>query len=163
MTRLVLQEFFRYLQAAPFPHLTSLKASGLALLSWVEARHVLAQPDSTWAIWIWLVLTVLFAWGVVLCQADALSRYREFKRVRRMLARYGFCPRIFRLVASSRCQRDAALLAARETGCRAQARGVFQELGYRWYHILPDVIVSNPLYFFHPRFLRSTFLPGKRA
>jgi hypothetical protein len=163
MTRLVLQEFFRYLQAAPFPHLTSLKASGLALLSWVEARHVLAQPDSTWAIWIWLVLTALFAWGVVLCQADALSRYREFKRVRRMLARYGFCPRIFRLVASSRCQRDAALLAARETGCRAQARGVFQELGYRWYHILPDVIVSNPLYFFHPRFLRSTFLPGKRA
>lgn len=163
MTRLVLQELFRYLLAAPFPHLTSLKVSGLALLSWAEACHVLAQPDSSWAIWIWFVLTALFVWGVVLCQADALSRFREFKRVRRMLARYGFCPRIFRLVASSRCQRDAALLAAREAGCRAEARGIFQELGYRWYHILPDAIVANPLYFFHPRFLRSTFLPGRRS
>jgi hypothetical protein len=53
-------------------------------------------------------------------------------------------------------------LAARETGCRAQARSVFRELGYRWYHILPDAIVANPFSFFHPRFLRSTFVPGKR-
>ena len=65
-------------------------------------------------------------------------------------------------VASSRCQRDAALLAARQAGCRDQARRVFRDLGYRWYHILPDAIVANPLYFFHPRFLRSTFVPGKR-
>ena len=60
-------------------------------------------------------------------------------------------------------ERDAALLAARETGYRAQARHVFRELGYRWYHILPDAIVANPITFFHPRFLRSTFVPGKRS
>ena len=162
MLRLICHELFRYILAAPFPHLTTLKVSGLALVSWGEGRVVLAASDADWTSWIWFILSGLFAWGVVLCQADALSRYREFKRVRRMLARYGFCPRIFRLVASSRCQRDAALQAARETGCIPLARQVYLELGYRWYHILPDALVRNPLYFFHPRFLRTTFLPGKR-
>ncbi|NLW80970.1 MAG: hypothetical protein GXY42_04775 [Desulfovibrionales bacterium] len=163
MLGIVVSEASRYLRAAPFPHLTTVKVSSLAMVAGAEARLVLAQPEMSWLGWLWLALTGLFAWGVVLCQADALSRYREFQRVRRMLSRHGFCPRIFRLVASSRCQRDAALLAARETGCRAQAKRVFRELGYRWYHILPDAIVANPLCFFHPRFLRSTFIPGKGA
>lgn len=163
MLRLLPHELIRYFLAAPFPHLTTIKASGLALASWGEARVVLSRPDADWSGWLWTILAVLFAWGVILCQADALSRYREFKRVRRMLARHGFSPRVFRLLAASRCQRDAALLAASEAGCRPQARGVFRDLGYRWYHILPDAIVANPFFFFHPRFLRSTFLPRKRS
>ncbi|SFL95660.1 hypothetical protein SAMN05421830_11027 [Desulfomicrobium norvegicum] len=163
MWRSTLSELFRYLRVAPFPHLTTLKVSALAALSGCEAWLFLEQPEFSWAAWVWIGLTGLFAWGVVLCQADAFSRYREFKRLRRLLRRYGFRPGLFRLVAASRCQRDAALLAARETGCRAQARHVFRELGYRWYHVLPDAIVANPFIFFHPRFLRSTFVPGKRT
>jgi hypothetical protein len=163
MVRTFLRELPQYLQAAPFPHLTTVKVSILAVVSGCEAWFILEQAEMSWAAWVWLLLTALLAWGVVLCQADAFSRYREFKRLRRLLARYGFRPRVFQLVASSRCQRDAALLAARQAGCRAQACRVFRELGYRWYHILPDAIVANPLYFFHPRFLRSTFVPGKRA
>jgi hypothetical protein len=162
MTRPAVHELLRYLRAAPFPHLTTVKILVLAVLAGGETWLVLGQGDSGRPAWIWVGLTLLLAWGVVLCQADALSRYREFKRVRRMLARYGFCPRIFRLVASSRCQRDAALQAARETGCMSLARQVYLDLGYRWYHILPDAIAANPFHFFHPRFLRSTFLPGKR-
>ena len=163
MLRPAVNEVLRYLRAAPFPHLTTIKVSSLAVIAGVEAHFVLTQPEMSWIGWLWVVLTGLFAWGVVLCQADAFSRYREFKRLRRLLLRYGFRPGLFRLVAASRCQRDAALLAARETGYRAQAKRVFRELGYRWYHILPDVIMANPLYFFHPRFLRSTFIPGKDA
>ena len=151
-----------YLQAAPLPHLTTLKTGGLAFLSWTEARVLWTQPEPQWALWIWGGLSILFAWGVVLCQADALARYQEFKRVHRMLARFGFCPRIIRPVSTSRCQRDAALLAAREAGYQKQALHVFRTLGYRWYHILPDAIRANPFFFFHPHFLRTTFLPSKR-
>jgi hypothetical protein len=162
MVRSILSELAQYVQAAPFPHLTTVKVSALAVISGCEARFIMDRAECAWPALFWLTLTGLFAWGVVLCQADALSRYREFKRLCRLLSRYGFRPKVFRLVASSRCQRDAALLAARQAGCRDQARRVFRDLGYRWYHILPDAIVSNPLYFFHPRFLRSTFVPGKR-
>jgi hypothetical protein len=163
MWRMAMSEFLRYLRVAPFPHLTTVKVAALAVVCGCEAWLFLEQPGFSWLAWVWIVLTGLFAWGVILCQADAFSRYREFKRLRHLLRRYGFRPGIFRLVAASRCQRDAALLAARETGCRSQACRVFRELGYRWYHILPDAIVANPFVFFHPRFLRSTFIPGKRS
>jgi len=75
--------------------------------------------------------------------------------------RYGFRPRIFKPVATSRCQRDAALHAARKTGVTRQTKAYFAQMGYRWYHILPDQIVRNPLSFFSPSFLRTTFLPAK--
>ena len=111
MLRPVLSELLRYLQVAPFPHLTTVKVSVLGFVSGCEAWFFLEQPEFSWAAWAWVILTGLFAWGVILCQADAFSRYREFKRLRRLLRRYGFRPGIFRLVAASRCQRDAALLA----------------------------------------------------
>lgn len=149
----------RYVQAAPFPHLTSLKISSLAVLTGVEAQVLLAEAERSGVVW--LGLTGLLIWGVLLCQADAFSRYREFTRLRAILWRYGFKPRVFRVLAASRCQRDAALLAAREAGCQAQARGLFYQWGYRWYHIMPDTIMDNPLHFFSPRFLRGTFIPGK--
>lgn len=163
MLRLIFQELTRYLLVAPFPHLTTLKVSGLALLSWGEARVMMDQSEMDFWAFGWLLLVGLFVWGVVLCQADALSRYREYRRMRTLLKRYGFRTRIFCLFASSRCQRDAALFAACEAGCSREARSYFRMLGYRWYHILPDAIIANPLFFFHPRFLRSTFLPRKRC
>ncbi|GAB1410376.1 hypothetical protein MASR1M90_15300 [Desulfovibrionales bacterium] len=151
----------RYVQAAPFPHLTSLKISSLAVLAGLETWAILTKTNESGSVWLWLGLTGLLAWGVLLCQADALSRYREFTRVRAILQRYGFAPRVFRVVAASRCQRDAALLAARDAGCQTQAQGLFYQWGYRWYHILPDTIMENPLHFFTPHFLRGTFIPGK--
>ncbi|GFM34444.1 hypothetical protein LN040_05105 [Desulfovibrio subterraneus] len=152
----------RYVRVAPFPHMTTLSMAGLSLLCGAEAGLASESGNKIIALIFW-TLSALFAWGILLCQADALSRFREFKRVRATLRRYGFKPRILHPVSSSRCQRDAALLAACETGFRAQAHRYFREMGYRWYHILPDRIVANPLYFFHPSFLRSTFLPRRTS
>ncbi|NCC05031.1 MAG: hypothetical protein EOM37_13550, partial [Proteobacteria bacterium] len=66
MLRSVLSELLRYLQVAPFPHLTTLKVSALAALSGCEAWLFLEQPEFSWAAWVWIGLTGLFAWGVVL-------------------------------------------------------------------------------------------------
>jgi hypothetical protein len=162
MLRSFLSELSQYLLAAPFPHLTTLKVSILAVISGCEARFIMDQPEFCWSALTWVVLTGLLAWGVVLCQADALSRYREFPGWGGVRPRLGCRPGVFPGGAAARAPRLAALLAASKAGCRAQARRVFRDLGYRWYHILPDAIVSTPLYFFHPRFLRSTFVPGKR-
>ncbi len=156
----VFRPFLRYLRVAPFPHMTTVSMAALSLLFSAEAE-LAAQSGKHVISWVSGVISGLFAWGIVLCQADALSRFREFKRVRATLARYGFRPRILRPVSSSRCQRDAALLAAEEAGFRAQARRYFAGRGYRWYHIIPDSIAANPLSFFHPTFLRSTFLPRR--
>lgn len=104
----------------------------------------------------------LFCFSVALCSAaDSVCRYREYRRFKRLFRRYGFRPRIASQGASSRCQRDAILTAAADTGHLHQAELFFHSLGYRWYHLLPDTILVEPWRFFSPRFLKSTFLPGK--
>ncbi len=147
---------------APLPHatgsLSALAGAGLAETSLellaqgaVLAGLGLALPASGW-----------FSLAL-LCLADGYCRHREYLRLRAIMARRGFHPRLLAPVATSRCQRDAALAAARELGHHGRAREHFRELGYRWWHLLPDACVDNPLRFFHRDFLRVTFLPGKRA
>ncbi|MBU1039897.1 MAG: hypothetical protein KKF77_02210 [Proteobacteria bacterium] len=145
---------------APLPHATGslsvILGAGLTHFSMellaqgaLAAGLCLALPASGW-----------FGLGL-LCLADGYCRYREYRRLKRMICRWGFHPRLLLPVAASRCQRDAALAAASETGHLPLARAQFRELGYRWYHLLPDGSVDNPLRFFDPEFLRVTFLPGK--
>ncbi len=104
----------------------------------------------------WLIVC-LFAF------ADGLARHREYRRIKSQLARHGYNVRILQPLARSRCQRDAALQAARESGYFRQACAYYRALGYRWYHILPDRVLRNPLIFLSPDFLRASFLPGKRC
>ncbi|MGX9364788.1 hypothetical protein ACTVJH_01955 [Desulfoplanes sp. PS50] len=149
---------YLYLRVAPFPHLTSVKIFMLSWLAGTKARELFIL-DMAMSGWACLLLCVLFLWGIILCQADALSRFQEFRRLLVIMHRYGFRPRFFRLFASSRCQRDAALVAAKQVGHSRVARDYFKSLGYKWYHILPDTIIQNPLRFFHPGFLKFTFIP----
>lgn len=150
-----------YLRASPLPHAT---ASASAVIGAALFEHALElHPTGTpWSI-VLGVMALGWAGLAGIALMDAFSRYREYRRIKRMLANRGWDRRIFLLVAGSRCQRDAALQAARETGLGCRARRLFRALGYRWYHLFPDAVLKNPLMFFHPRFLRSSFLPGKAA
>ncbi|MEW5773865.1 MAG: hypothetical protein AB1916_10125 [Thermodesulfobacteriota bacterium] len=149
----------RYLAATPLPHLAAglclAAACALALL----ALHLLeAHPLEAAALgfmaagWTGLGLVAL---------ADGLARYREFLRLQRMLAHYGFRPRILRHAAGSRCQRDAALAAAAEAGCRDEAAAYFRSLGYTPLRLVPDRVAAAPLLLLDPAFVARTFLPRR--
>lgn len=140
-----------YFRAAPLPHLTSLKTVllGVGIDAWLAETAV--RP----------VLSAIASWIVLLCQADALCRYQEYRRLRALLARYGFRPRLLAPLLGSRCQRDAALLAARHTGHLEAARAVLRAKGYRSYHIIPDSIQRDPRTLLRPAFWRATFLPRR--
>ncbi|WP_319542612.1 hypothetical protein [uncultured Pseudodesulfovibrio sp.] len=152
----------RYVKAAPWPYMTGvaslLLATGLkwaGIVHWTTGNFPQAAVFGWWGV-CWLVVAVF-------ALADGVSRHREYKRIKGMFLKYGFSERILEPLAGSRCQRDAALHAAREAGYHAHARTFFRELGYRWYHILPDTVVRNPFVFASPTFLRSSFMPGKKA
>ena len=151
----------RHVKAAPWPYMTGsgalvvalgLKAAGVA--QWSAGNAVEAALFGAWGL-CWLVVA-----GFAV--ADGISRHREYRRIKAMFRKYGFSERILAPVARSRCQRDAALHAARETGHFESARAYFRALGYRWYHILPDLVVRNPFVFLSPAFLRGSFMPGKK-
>ncbi|MEE4112039.1 MAG: hypothetical protein V2I40_04440 [Desulfobacteraceae bacterium] len=90
-------------------------------------------------------------------QLDARSRFQEYKRVRDQLTRYGPHRRIFMSVAGSRCQRDAAVAAARQLGYASHCTACFCAAGYRWYHLLPDAVKRHPRLLVSPVFWRTTF------
>ncbi len=90
-------------------------------------------------------------------QLDARSRFQEYKRVKDQLARYGPDRRIFKSVAGSRCQRDATLAAAGQLGYASHCRACFNTAGYRWYHLLPDVVNGHPRFLISAVFWRTTF------
>lgn len=157
-----LRHIGRFIRAAPWPYMTGLASLLLACtLAGLGLSH-LAQTNPARAV-------VLGGWGAgwltvgLFAMADGMSRYREYRRIKAMLLRFGYSERILEPLARSRCQRDAALLAAREAGHGDCARAYFTALGYRWYHILPDSVMRNPLAFLRPSFLRSSFLPGKKG
>jgi len=157
-----LRHMGRFIRAAPWPYMTGLASLLLACtLAGLGLSH-LAQTNPARAV-------VLGGWGAgwlvvgLFAMADGVSRYREYQRIKAMLLRFGYSERILEPLARSRCQRDAALLAAREAGHGDCARAYFTALGYRWYHILPDSVMRNPLAFLRPSFLRSSFLPGKKG
>lgn len=132
----------------------------IAIVSGWKIVNLISQDN------IWLICIFVFFIGIGLgissCSiADALSRCREYQRMKYLFLRYGFRTKIVKQLSQSRCQRDAVLLAARETGFFHQAHSFFTDQGYKWYHILPDQIMKNPILFFHPHFLKSTFIPGK--
>jgi len=109
----------------------------------------------------WNILKVCFFGIMMACpvfpQLDARSRFQNYKLVRDHLLQFGYKDRILKPFTKSRCQRDAVMMACRQLGHAKACAAYFTRRGYRWYHLFPDVIVKNPLIFFNPNFIKTTF------
>ena len=112
--------------------------------------------------WFWFsFLLVCFGFSFVhifLVGADGWSRYQNYKRVKDQLFMYGFHPRILAHYKSSMCQRIAAITAAEELGLATEASAFFYSIGYRWYHLIPDFMTRDYLFFMKRSFWSRTFL-----
>ena len=93
---------------------------------------------------------------VVVALLDTRSRFQDFKRAKDLFFENGFKPRIAKLYIHSKCQRDAARVAAKDLGLLEQLNSFYQNQGYHWYHIFPDFIIKKPWIVFSRRFWRKT-------
>ena len=94
-------------------------------------------------------------------QLDARSRYQNYKMLRDQFYFYGFQPRIIKPFIKSRCQRDAAIVAAQALGLYDVCKDHFYQKGYRWYHLLPDFIFIDPRFLLSKHFWMTTFFVKK--
>lgn len=94
-------------------------------------------------------------------QLDARSRYQNYKMLRDQFYLYGFQPRIVKPFIKSRCQRDAAIVAASELGFEKICKEHFYSKGYRWYHLFPDFVFCNPRFLVCKNFWVTTFFAKK--
>lgn len=98
-------------------------------------------------------------WGagiIVLAFLDARSRFQDYKRAKDLFFRNGFKSRIARIYIHSKCQRDAARVAAKDLGLLEPLDYYYRSQGYQWYHILPDFIFQKPWIVFSIRYWRKT-------
>jgi hypothetical protein len=100
---------------------------------------------------------VYMIWLPVSAQLDARSRFQNYKQIKDQLYLNGFQQRILKPVLKSRCQRDAAAVAAMELGYHEQCKQYFSSNGFRWYHLLPAWVFAKPQYLFTVYFFKTTF------
>ena len=102
-------------------------------------------------------LSSFFFMNGLFSQLDAYSRYQNFKQIRDQFYLRGFETRLANTMQKSKCQRLAAIKAAEANGIGEAVKEHYYKNGYRWYHILPDFFLKNPLFLFHPYFWKTTF------
>ena len=101
---------------------------------------------------------VLFYFSLcITTELDAYNRYQNYKMIKDLMYQYGYRELLIKPFSKSSCQRDAATEAARQLKMNAKVEQYFNRLGYRWYHIVPSVLVENPLMFFTRSYWTSTF------
>jgi hypothetical protein len=107
------------------------------------------------------LFSVFFFSVTITTQLDAYSRYQNYKFVKDLFHEYGFRELLVKPFSRSRCQRDAALEAAKQLGLRSSIDRYYYNTGYRWYHIIPSVLIKNPLLLLTRGYWRTTFFVPK--
>jgi len=111
-----------------------------------------------------IFLTIVYGYasyltfGIFLfAELDARSRFQNFKQLRDHFFKYGYNERLLKPMLNSRCQRDAAIVACEYFGYEKYAKHFFYYHGYRWFHIIPDFVYSNPKFLLTGNFWYTTF------
>ena len=145
------ERVLRYLKVGAFLHLMSI----LSLIILFTSAHIAIeffQEDLFIKSFFWGALAL---WAMTIpffSQFDAYGRYQNYKQIKDALFEMNFDTRLIKPFMYSKCQRDAVLIAGDDLGFGREIRDFYRDQGYRWYHILPDAFVKNPLVLFHGLF-----------
>ncbi len=123
----------------------------------VFSIYYLSTGVSGWLYWFMWLNIVMYSCQFALAELDAYSRFQNFKQLRDQMYFNGFKFRILKPMTKSRCQRDAALVACRQMGYENDAKQIYSQMGYQWYHVPPDFVFTHPFFFFSKYFWRTTF------
>ena len=142
-----------YLRVGTILHLYCLLS--LSLLLWCFNNLI---NSAGWQFLTYLLLSLFFFSHLITTQLDAYSRYQNYKDLFHI---YGFRSLLAKPYSRSRCQRDSVLEAATQLGFRSSARKYFRQSGYRWYHIIPTMLIEDPMLLFTREYWLSTFFTPK--
>lgn len=111
-----------------------------------------------------LILGIYFSSLVFTSQLDAYSRYQNYKMAKDLIHQYGFKKSLVKIFSKSRCQREAFAEAAKSLGFKKEIDNYFYSVGFRWYHILPAIILKKPTTLLTKEYWLSTlFVPNYKS
>jgi hypothetical protein len=146
----------RFLKVAFLLHLASVL--GLATFLWFGTLTISALENSSRPLFFMYGYFSLFGLALAFfSQMGAYSRLQNYKLAKDLFFENGFQKRIVNLFIRSRCQRQAIKIAAIDLGIIDELNTYYTSLGYRWFHLIPDVTFHNPMFFFTWNFWGKTF------
>ncbi|MBI9035314.1 MAG: hypothetical protein JEZ03_12660 [Bacteroidales bacterium] len=157
---MILKRIERYILVGTLLH--SIALFSFLLSIFISRYIILSFQSSSYFLMLFFCWFTAFIFSIsVLAELDVRSRYQNYKQLKDQFYENGFQSRIVKPMIKSRCQRDAALLAASELGYKDKLRGYFYQQGYRWYHVLPDFVFDYPKFILSPYFWMTTFFVKK--
>ena len=159
---------FTFLPKQPHPIVSYLRVGRLLYYSliifiveswfyWVKLNEAI-QYAAAWIIFFWAWSFMFSFIHIFLVLADGWSRYQNYKRAKDQFFMHGFNRRIVDTYIGSKCQRMAALEAARELGIEDEVKAYHKAKGVKWYHYVPYFMIKDPWFGFKKHFWSRTFL-----
>jgi len=145
------ERLIRYLKVGSFLHAMALCGLILTTLCFKISVEFLSE-GSFFVGGLWFLICIAIFTMPFFAQFDAYGRYQNYKQIKDSFYVMGFDQRLIKPFMYSKCQRDAVLIAAEDLNCQDEVRDYFYQKGYRWYHILPDAFMKNPLVLFYGLF-----------
>ena len=124
---------------------------------WLMLRQAWESGSLFW-IMFWIAFFLFSFLHIFLVIMDGWSRYQDYKKAKDLFFTYRFNRRIAERYIGSKCQRNAALQAARELGMEAEVREYYGNRGVKWYHYVPYFMVRDPYFLIRKAFWQRTFL-----
>ncbi len=141
----------RFLKIGSFLHFMALV--GIFLFVFGIKKLLITPIDfSSLSFYFWSYIALFGLTIPFFSELDAHGRFQNYKQVKDKLYSLGYDNRLIKPFMHSKCQRIAILVAAKDLGYENQVKKYFYESGYRWYHILPDNSLKNPLILFKKSF-----------
>jgi len=142
--RIALERFLRFIKVGAFLHFTALVAVFLFVTTLRLCLYYFEDGLNSRA-YLFLIMAIISFTLPFFAEFDAVGRYQNYKQVKDTLFKLGYDKRLLRPFMHSKCQRDAVVVAANDLGHGLKVKKFFYKSGYRWYHILPDAFMANPL------------------
>ncbi len=137
-----------YLRVGKFLHISFLIC---LFMAWTDYQEWKAGDGGQFWMMIWWIYLSIFP------LLDGRSRFQNYKKLKDQLYDYGFQSKLLKPFMISRCQREAAMVAAKELGMGKRLKEFINQKGYRWYHFVPDFVWSHPFFWLSPKFWTFTF------
>lgn len=124
---------------------------------WVMLKAAISLGNPYWiAFWAW---SFMFSFiHIFLVIMDGWSRFQDYKKAKDLFYMYGFRGRLAERFIGSKCQRNAALQAARELGMEQEVRDYYRDRGVLWFHYVPYFMVRDPFFLIRKAFWKRTFM-----
>jgi len=139
-------------------YLLHFMAIASAILSYYSAQYAFSfYIKGDWFLSSFMAFASLYTFTLpFFAELDARSRYQNYKIIKDKLYIYGYQQRLLKPFVYSRCQRDAVQVAANDLDYGRECKAFFYEQGFRWYHIIPRILLKYPKTILTQRYWKQT-------